>query len=146
MSIGRFFCFGRKHWFVVFCAVFLFAGCATNTEQKAKLNALVGQNIQQLIDYMGKPSARKILNDGREVWTYTKVDDVYVPSEFYLYNQGAFSNEYGGLYAPFMDQYDFSPYEQGFGYTVQYVCQTSFLIQHQLVIAWKQIGNGCETN
>lgn len=123
--------------------LWLAAGCATGAKYDARLNSLVGGSTARLTAEMGTPSARKILGDGCEVWSYTKVDDVYVPSEFYLYNQGAMSNEYGGLYAPFMDQYDFSPYEQGFGYTIKYVCQTSFLIQYQVVLGWKHTGNGC---
>ncbi|MBS4773451.1 MAG: hypothetical protein KHX55_04155 [Proteobacteria bacterium] len=124
-------------------AVLLAAGCASTAGYDARLNGLVGENTQRLTEVMGRPSAKKITADGQEVWSYTKVDDVYVPSEFYLYDQGAMSNEYGGLYAPFMDQYDFSPYEKGFGYTVKYYCQTAFLIEHQTVIGWKRRGNGC---
>ncbi len=139
----------RNKAVVVFGAagcLLLAVGCAGGVQNTARLNSLVGESTKRLIAEMGRPSARKILNDGREVWSYTKVDDVYVPSEFYLYDQGALSDEYGGLYAPFMDQYDFSPYEQGFGYTVKYVCQTAFLIQYQVVLGWKQTGNGCSDN
>lgn len=121
----------------------LAAGCSTTAKYDTQLNSLIGESTTQLVAAMGRPSAKKILPDGREVWSYTKIDNVYVPSEFYLYDQGAMSNEYGGLYAPFMDQYDFSPYEQGFGYTVKYYCQTVFVIEHQTVIGWKRRGNGC---
>lgn len=140
--------FGSKAAAVLGAAGFLLliAGCAGGARNAARLNSLVGESTEKLVAEMGRPSARKILSDGREVWSYTKVDDVYVPSEFYLYDQGALSNEYGGLYAPFMDQYDFSPYEQGFGYTVKYVCQTAFLIQYRTVLGWKQTGNGCAEN
>lgn len=126
--------------------VLLAAACSTSAKYGAQLNSLIGKNTSQLTAVMGQPSAKKILNDGREVWSYTKIDDVYVPSEFYLYDQGAMSNEYGGLYAPFMDQYDFSPYEKGFGYTVRYYCQTAFAVEHQTVIGWKRRGNGCTAN
>lgn len=121
----------------------LAVGCASTAKYDAKLNALIGHNTAQLEAKMGRPSARKFLSDGREVWAYTQIENDYVPSEFYLYDQGALANEYGGLYTPFMDQYDFSPYEQNFGYRVEYICVTAFLIQNDTVIAWKWRGNNC---
>ena len=132
---------------VVFCIVvacFLWlAGCASTTAYDAQMNSLIGRNTTFLIKFMGKPSAKKIMADGKEVWAYTNIDNVYVPSEFYLYNQGTMSEEYDGLYAPFMEQYDFSPYEKEFGYIVKYYCQTSFLIEYHTVIGWSRRGNGC---
>lgn len=120
----------------------LLGACATTAKYDSDLNSLIGKSKEALIQQMGSPSAVKMLPNGDEVIAYTKANDVYVPSEFYLYNQGALSNE-GDLYAPFLDHYDFSPYGGAFGYTVEYVCQTAFYLQGGRVVGWKWRGNDC---
>ena len=121
---------------------FLLLACATPAKYDASLNALVGESKSALIKQMGRPSAVKVLSNGDEVLAYVKANDVYVPSEFYLYNQGALSNE-GDIYSPFLSNYDYSPYGGSFGYQVEYICQTAFLIQNGRVTGWKWRGNDC---
>ena len=120
----------------------LLGACASNAKYDSELNSLIGKSKADLIQKMGAPSAVKMLSNGDEVIAYTKANDVYVPSEFYLYNQGALSNE-GDLYAPFLDNYDYSPYGDAFGYTVEYVCKTAFYLQGGRVVGWKWRGNDC---
>lgn len=122
--------------------MFLLFACATPAKYDAKLNNLVGQSKASLIKKMGEPSAVKMFANGDEVLAYVKANDVYVPSEFYLYNQGALSNE-GDMYSPFLSDYDYSPYGASFGYEVEYICQTAFLIQNGVVTGWKWYGNNC---
>ena len=131
----------RKISFVLIVTLLLL-GCATPAKYDKKLNAMVGQSRQTLIKDWGRPSASKILANGDEVITYTKANNVYVPSEFYLYNQG-FEPSEDVVYSPFMNDYDFSPYGQTFGYQVEYVCQTAFLLQNGQIIGWKWRGNDC---
>lgn len=127
----------KKMSFILILTFLLFA-CATPAKYDSKLNRLVGVSKSQLIKDMGQPSATKVFANGDEVLAYVKANDVYVPSEFYLYNQGALSNEYDGIYSPFLGDYDFSPYGAAFGYEVENICQTVFLIQTE----WSPVGNG----
>ena len=76
---------GHKIYFTLLLLIFLF-GCATPEKYDAELAGWVGKSENKLIAEWGKPSARKINADGSQVLTYTKADNVYVPSEFYLYN------------------------------------------------------------
>ncbi|MFR8205674.1 MAG: hypothetical protein ACLU99_04570 [Alphaproteobacteria bacterium] len=77
----------KKMSFILILTFLLFA-CATPAKYDSKLNRLVGVSKSQLIKDMGQPSATKVFANGDEVLAYVKANDVYVPSEFYLYNQG----------------------------------------------------------
>lgn len=63
--------------------IFLFA-CATPEKYDAELASMIGEKSSVLVEKWGKPSARKILAGGDEVYTYTKAGDIYVPSELYV--------------------------------------------------------------
>ena len=132
----------KKISFILIIAFLLFA-CATPAKYDAKLNALVGLSKAELIQKLGQPGAAKILANGDELLSYVKADNVYVPSEYYLYNQGNLYNEVDGIYSPFLGDYDFSPYGASFGYQVEYYCQTVFLLQNGRVTGWKWKGNNC---
>ena len=123
---------------------FLLIACASPMKYDKKLNSLVGANKTELLKQMGKPSAVKVFANGDEVIAYVKANDVYVPSEFYLYNQGNPANQQD-VYSPFLEDYDFSPYGAAFGYQVEYFCQTAFLLQNGVVTAWKWRGNDCKS-
>jgi uncharacterized protein YcfL len=129
----------KKLCFVLIFTFVLFA-CASPLKYDAKLNDLVGANKATLIKTMGKPSASKIFANGDEVIAYVKANDVYVPSEFYMYNNSASAQD---VYAPFLEESDFTPYASSFGYQVEYICQTAFLLQNGVVTAWKWRGNDC---
>lgn len=119
----------------------LFA-CATPEKYDAHLNTWVGKTETELQSKWGRPSAAKIMNNGDKVITYTKADDIYVPSEFYVYNPGMEPNV-NDIYTPFNGSYDFTPYSEAYGYQVQETCQTSFLVQNNLISGWKWKGNNC---
>lgn len=121
--------------------VFLFA-CATPEKYDNKLASMVGENASTLVKDWGRPSARKILDNGNEVYTYTKANNVYVPSEFYMYNQ-AFEPSEDVVYGPFLNDYNYGPYGQTFGYQVEEYCQTSFLVEKGMISGWKWHGNDC---
>ena len=74
--------------------------------------------------------------------TYTKADNVYVPSEFYLYNPYSLQGDVS-VYAPFDGDYAFTPYGENLGYNPEYTCQTSFLVQNNVITGWKWVGNDC---
>lgn len=132
----------KKFSFILILTFILFA-CATPVKYDRNLNQKIGETKAELIKQMGRPSAAKIFANGDELLAYTKANDVYVPSEFYLYNQGALSNESDAYYSPFLGDYDYSPYGATFGYNVEYFCQTVFLIQNGMVTGWKWRGNNC---
>ena len=69
-------------------SVLFVVSCATPEKYDARLNGWLGKTETQLVQKWGKPSAMKILDNGDKVITYTKADDVYVPSQFYIYNPG----------------------------------------------------------
>ena len=121
--------------------IFLFA-CATPARYDAKLNAMVGQSAQTLVKSWGRPSAKIIKDNGDEIYAYTKADDVYVPSEFYMYNQG-FEPSEDVVYGPFLNDYNYGPFGETFGYQVEEYCQTAFLIKNGIVSGWKWRGNNC---
>ncbi len=131
----------QKISFYIILVLFLLA-CATPAKYDARLQSWVGKSESELLQAWGAPSARKLMPDGSSVITYTKAEDIYVPSEFYIYNQG-FEPSEDVVYSPFINQYDFSPFAQNFGYEVENYCQTSFFIRHGQVTGWKWKGNDC---
>lgn len=130
----------KKSWFLL--SVLALFACATPAKYDAKLNGYVGENKAELIKEWGKPSAVKMIANGDEVLAYVKANDVYVPSEYYVYNQGSVANE-DMIYSPFLGNYDYTPYAQAFGYQVEEICQTAFLVQSGIVTGWKWRGNNC---
>lgn len=127
----------------VLIVIFGVFACTTTNEYNNKLNSFIGKNDSFLLAEMGKPSAKKIVNDTTQVWAYTKVDDVYVPSELYDYDQGSYINGQDGLFDPFLNTYLFSDDPQYFGYETKYICKTLFLIENGKISAWKWQGNDC---
>ena len=70
---------GHKIYFTLLLLIFLF-GCATPEKYDAELAGWVGKSENKLIAEWGKPSARKINADGSQVLTYTKADNMFLPS------------------------------------------------------------------
>ena len=132
---------GHKIYFTILLLIFLF-GCATPEKYDAELAGWVGKSEASLINKWGKPSARKINADGSEVITYTKTDNTYVPSEFYLYNPYSLQGDVS-VYAPFDGDYAFTPYGENLSYEPEYICQTSFIIRNKVISGWKWVGNNC---
>ncbi|MBO5443658.1 MAG: hypothetical protein J6A33_07750 [Alphaproteobacteria bacterium] len=131
----------KKICFCLTLLFFLFA-CATQQKYDNKLQGFVGKTEAQLVKKWGRPSSSKIMDNGNKVLTYTKANDIYVPSEFYLNNPDMLPGQ-ETVYAPFTNDYDFTPYGETFGYKAEQICQTSFLIQNGYVTAWKWKGNNC---
>ena len=115
----------KKVSFALVLVMFLFA-CATSEKYDRKLAGWVGKTESSLVAKWGRPSATRILDNGDKIITYTKANNVYVPSEYYIYNTT-----------------DFGPYSQTFGYQVEEICQTAFLIQDGIITGWKWRGNDC---
>lgn len=120
--------------------IFLFA-CATPAKYDEKLSAMTGQKASTLVKEWGRPTSRGVLGDGTEIYIYTKSNDVYVPSQFYVYNQG-FEPSEDVVYQPFNNDAMFN-YAANTGYEVEEICQTAFIIQNGIVTGWKWRGNDC---
>lgn len=122
--------------------IFVVFACATSRYDD-KLNLLLGASSEKLVAQFGKPSAKKIINDNTQIWAYTNVDNVFIPSEFYNYDQGSEILGEDGLFSPFLNTYLFSNNSGDIGYEAKYICKTLFLIQNNAVTAWKWQGNNC---
>ena len=101
---------------------FLVLACATSEKYDKKLNDLVGKTEQDLVMAWGTPSAVKYVNDNTKVFTYTKINDFYFPSEYYLYNEEFEPDD--TIYAPLMNEYNFMPYAELTDNVVEADCQT----------------------
>ena len=132
----------QKVAFILILITVLFA-CATPQKYNTKLNSMIGASKETLIKNFGKPSAAKILDNGDTILAYTSIDDVFVPSEFYTYNQGDEIYEGAGLFSPFLSTYEFSNNPGDIGFEARYICKTLFLLQNDKVTAWKWQGNNC---
>lgn len=131
----------KKICFTLSLILFLFA-CATKEKYDQKLQTWIGRPETALLQKWGTPSASKIMMNGDKVITYTKANDVYVPSEFYLNDPNMLPGQ-ETVYSPFLNEYDFTPYNAAFGYQVEDICQTSFLVQGGIITGWKWKGNNC---
>lgn len=126
--------------FLTILTLLLFA-CATSQKYDEKLNGWIGKSEQDLVMSWGRPSAIKYVNDNTKIITYTKINEFYFPSEYYLYNE-EFEPE-DTIYAPLMNEYDFTPYAELTDNVVETMCQTSFIVKNNIVAAWKWKGNDC---
>ena len=126
--------------FFAILMLLLFA-CATSEKYDEKLNTWIGKSEQDLVMFWGNPSATKYVNRNTKILTYTQINEFYFPSEYYLYNEEFEPDD--TIYAPLMNQYDFSPYEEFTGNPVETFCQTSFVVENNVVTAWKWRGNDC---
>ena len=66
-------------------AAALLCGCASEKKYNRELDSFLDQPVGKVEAKFGKPSAAKIIDDSSRVITYTKVDQSYVPSEYYIY-------------------------------------------------------------
>ena len=121
----------------------LLGACASAKDYDNALNKFLGASQAQIIQKFGKPSAIKIVDDNTKILAYTRVDDVFVPSEFYTYEQGEEFYGQDGIFSPFLNTYLFSQDPDALGYEAEYICKTLFLLQNDKVTAWKWQGNNC---
>lgn len=96
-------------------SVILFlTACASTQKYDQMLNGWVGKPESALLKTWGAPSARKINADGSQVITFTQIQTITVPSEYYLYNPYPLEGD-DSVYAPFDGDYAFTPYAQNLG-------------------------------
>ncbi len=130
----------RNIAFLIILSLLLLA-CATSEKYDQKLNTWIGKSEQALALSWGRPSAVKYVNPHVKIFTYTKINEFYFPSEYYLYNEEFEPDD--TIYAPLMNEYNFMPYAELTDNEVETFCQTSFIIKDNVVSAWKWRGNDC---
>lgn len=131
----------HKIFFCILLLIFLSA-CATEEKYNRNLNMLIDKNESDLLTDFGKPSAQKIINRHQKILTYTKAESMYVPSEFYDYNNPPYVGAYDPFY-PFNDMYIYNPMSRYLGVDVKLYCQTSFLLENNIIKSWHTRGNDC---
>ncbi len=133
---------GKKILLTVLSAIFLF-GCATSANYGKKLQNWVGKPASELEAKWGRPAHTKVFANGDSIITYIKANDVYVPSEYIIFNEGYMPGDditiqpYPGVSSNFMNT------EELVGYETEYTCQTSFLVQNGIITGWRWSGNNC---
>ena len=63
----------------------LVLACATSQKYDQKLNSWIGKSEQSLVMAWGNPSAVKYVNESTKIFAYTKINEFYFPSEYYLF-------------------------------------------------------------
>lgn len=121
--------------------MFLLFACATEAQYNQKLEKYVGRTQANLIENFGQPSAKKIMPDGTEVLTYTKISESYVPIEYFYDNPGW--GETDIVYNPFWGEYELAPFSSIVDTEVEEICQTSFVVKNNIVVSYKFRGNNC---
>lgn len=119
---------------------FLLLACSTSQKYDQQLKSWVGQSESSLISAWGRPSIVKETGQNSKIMTYVKIDEVFVPFEYYMYN-----NNWGTdnvIYDPFMDN-EMTAYNAVPGAELEEICQTSFWINNGIITAWKWRGNNC---
>ncbi len=130
----------KRTAFTLLLVLLLFA-CANIISYDDKLQTFVGQTQQSLIEQWGKPTGQKIYANGEKVLTYTKVQDYYMPTEYFYDTPGWAESDI--IYDPFFGIYEFAPSAQIVDTEVEGICQTSFVIKNDVVTAYKWRGNSC---
>lgn len=120
---------------------FLLFACANNLNYENKLNDFVGQDENVLISEWGKPTSQKILSDQEKIMTYIKINDWYVPTEYYFINDDWGVSD--PIYNPYFNEYNFAPYSELVDTEVENICQTSFWIKDGIITSYKWRGNNC---
>lgn len=131
----------HKFFFCLLLLIFLSA-CATEEKYSNNLNKLIGENESYLLKIFGKPSSKKIINSHTKILTYTNLENMYVPSEFYEYNTPLYVGA-DDVFYPFNDMYIYNPMSQYLGVNVTFYCQTSFLLENGVIKSWQWKGNNC---
>lgn len=133
----------KKVLLAVLSTIFLFS-CATSAHYDNKLNSWIGQPVASLEAKWGNPAHTKVFANGDSIITYIKANDVYVPSEYIIFNQG-YSLDNQAQVEPYpSNNYNFMDTETLVGYDMEYTCKTAFLVQGNVITGWKWVGNNCK--
>lgn len=119
----------------------LLLACANGQNYNQKLQKWVGQSEDSLIQSWGRPSSRRYINEHESVLTYTRIQDWYMPSEYYFYNDGW--GEENVIFNPVLDEANMGPQAIITDNQVQEICQTTFWIKDGIITSWQWKGNNC---
>lgn len=132
----------NKVLLAVLSTIFLFS-CATSAKYDKKLENWVGKPVSSLETQWGRPAHIKMFKNGDSIVTYIKSKDIYVPTEYIVFNQG-YTLSQGATVTPYpTNSANFMDTEELVGYNAEYICKTSFLVQNGMITGWKWWGNTC---
>lgn len=119
-------------------------GCATTSQYKNKLDALVGQPEDALIAKWGKPTGRYTDENGDEVIGYIRTREVILPSTpTYAVTSSRTTGGNSSLGSITTQQQTSSTGIDGG--TIQLSCMTKFIIKNGLVSSSTFKGNDCKS-
>ena len=73
----------KKIAFLLILTLLVLACSSNNILYQDKLQQFVGSNEQNVINSFGRPTKQTILSNGTKILTYTKINDFYMPMEYY---------------------------------------------------------------
>ena len=131
----------RKITFALIFSLLLFACAFSNEAYEQKLASWVGKNEQTLIASWGRPTAQKVLENGQTILTYIKQNEYFVPMEYFYDYPGWADADI--VYDPFLGDDGFAPYAQIVDTEVEQICQTTFVVQNNIITSYHFRGNNC---
>ncbi len=121
---------------------FLLVIACANVGYEHQLQQYVGQTEQSLIENFGTPSVQKNLPNGGKILTYFRQGTYFVPVE-YFYDTPMWDAS-DMVYDPFFNQYEMAPTSVVVDNEVEGVCQTSFVVENDIVKSYRFRGNACQ--
>ena len=128
----------KKIAFLLILTLLVLACSSNNILYQDKLQQFVGSNEQNVINSFGRPTKQTILSNGTKILTYTKINDFYMPMEYY---EGWLGYEPAGLV--YFDDFGMPVYDKVIDTEVQDICQTQFTLQNDKVTSFQFQGNDC---
>lgn len=130
----------RKIVFGLILTMLLLA-CANIKTYDNELKSWVGKSEASLVSTWGRPSQKRYVNANESVLIYTRVQDWYMPSEYYFYNDGW--GQENVLLDPITGEAQMGPEAIITDNAVQEICQTMFWVKDGVITSWQWRGNGC---
>ncbi len=109
---------------------FLLTSCQSVHSYDDMLHAWLGQSEAQLVATWGAPVDMQTIAPGRQLFTYIKEKQVYVPGEAPNYTALGEDSEY-------------DTYGDSLGETFDYYCKTTFTTQDDIIVDYSWNGDGC---
>ncbi len=118
---------------IILLLAVLLAGCATSANYEKLLDSWTGSTESALVATWGPPSSVYEL-DGTRYLTFNKSGSGYIPGVAPTYQTKWVGN------TPYTTQVGGSP-----GYSYATNCNTTFILQGQVIKSWRYEGNACRS-
>lgn len=114
--------------FVIVCAVG--TACQSVQEYETTLRSWIGKSEAQLVSSWGAPTSMETIAPGRQLFTYIKQHQVFVPGEAPNYTALGENAEYNN-------------FGDSLGETFEYFCRTTFTTQDDIIVNYSWEGDSC---